>query len=54
MFLSSTIFSSSYVTISELFCGEILQTFVVLPSYNLATTSAILFLIKSPVASALF
>ena len=38
--------SCSFVTVSELYCGELLETFV--------TLLAILLLIKSPVASAVF
>ena len=38
--------SCSFVTSSELFCGKVFETFVIL--------SAILLQIKSPVASALF
>ena len=44
--LCSPIFSSSFVTVSELFCGEVFATFVIL--------SAIFLPIKSPVASAVF
>ena len=46
-FLSSCLF----VSVSELFCCELLKAFVILPSYELATTSVILLPIKSPVAS---
>ena len=42
----SSIFSSSFVTTSEIFCGKDFKTFVIL--------SAILLPIKSPVASAVF
>ena len=38
--------TSSFVTIPELFCGNVFETFVI--------HSAILFPIKSPVASAVF
>ena len=38
--------SCSFVTVSELFCGKLLETFEIL--------SAILLSIKSPVASAVF
>ena len=38
--------SFSFVTVPELFCGDIFETFVIL--------SAVLFPIKSPVASAVF
>ena len=44
--LSVSIFSVSFVTVSKLFCDEVLETFVIL--------SAILLPIKSPVASAVF
>ena len=44
--LSRPIFSSSFVTVSELFYGEVLATFVV--------SVAIKLTIKSPVASAVF
>ena len=44
--------SWSFVTVSELVYCEICETFVILPSYNLATTSVNLLPIKSPVASA--
>ena len=42
--LLSSIFFVSFVTVSELFCGEVLEIFVIL--------SAILLPIKSPLASA--
>ena len=38
--------SPSFVTVSELFCGEVFKTFIIL--------SAILLLIKSPVVSPVF
>ena len=44
--LSRPIFYASFVTISELFCGEVLETFVIL--------SAILLPIEYPVASVVF
>ena len=44
--LSNLIFSASLSTVSELFCGEVLETFVIL--------SAILLAIKLPVASVFF
>ena len=46
--------SYSFITVSELFCCKFFKTFVILPSYNLATASAILLPIKSPVVSAVF
>ena len=47
MYLSLEIsLSCSFVTVSELFCSKIFETFVIL--------SAILLQIKSPVASAVF
>ena len=36
----------------KIFCGEVLEAFVILPSYDLATVSAILLPIKSQVNSA--
>ena len=44
--LSNLIFSASLSTVSELFCGEVFETFVIL--------SAILLAIKLPVASVFF
>ena len=44
--LSNPIFSVSFVTVSKLFCGEVIDTFVIL--------LVILFPIKRPVASAIF
>ena len=44
----------SFVTVSELFCCEFFENFVILPLYDLATASAILLPIESPVASAAF
>ena len=44
--LSNPIYFLLFVTVSELFCGEIFETFVIL--------SAILLPIKSPIASAIF
>ena len=44
IFLSSPIFSASFVTVSEILCGKVLEIFVIL--------SAILLPIKSPAASA--
>ena len=46
--------SFSFVTISELFCCEFLESFVSLPSYDLGTASVILLPIKISVASAVF
>ena len=46
--------SCSFVTVSELFCCEFFETFVILPSYDLATASAILLPIRSSVASSVF
>ena len=46
--------SDSFVTVSELCCCEFFETFVILPSYDLATATAVLLPIKSPVASAAF
>ena len=46
IYLSSPKFYVLFVTVSKLFCGEILETFVIL--------SAILFPVKSPFASAVF
>ena len=44
--LSSPIFCFSFITVPELFCGKVFETFMIL--------SAILFLIKSPFISAAF
>ena len=53
IYLSSGIFlSGSFVTVSDLFCFEVFETFVVLSLYDLATALAILLPIQSPVPSA--
>ena len=44
--MSNPLFSVSFVTVTGIFCGEVLETFVIL--------AAILLQIKSQVASAVF
>ena len=46
--------SCSFVIASEIFYGKLFETFVILPSYELATVSALLIPIKSPTVSAAF
>ena len=53
-FIKSCIFFVSFSAVSELFSGEVFETFAILLLLDLFTRSAILLPIKSPFASAVF